>query len=339
MIVLVVGAGILLVFFSQFLNTSDIDKDICKTSVISRATLPVAKGYVPLKCQTEKICITGKLIKGDCEEFENEDNVLSIRVGNNAKGLDQVHKVYAQETLGCWELMGQGKVSIFSQAVAENYGVGSVYPSCVVCSRIAIDHESLDKVPFENMNVEKYMTTHAIGNSDETYFDRMLGEGYARYTVEQTINLPDPTGELDKDTGEAIFGSEKELETKNLETEVNPGAKVSETGIVFMQITAPEHGSSLVKSIVTVAGVRAGAGFVPGVKKAVSIVGIKVKAIAAILGVVVQQSNVAYNRYVTASYCGDIEFGDARSGCSAVRTIDYDVESITDYCEVIEGFS
>jgi len=47
---------------------------------------------------------------------------------------------------------------------------------------------------------------------------------------------------------------------------------------------------------------------------------------------------VTYNRAVTASYCDDITIGsDARSGCSVIRTTDYNVGDILEYCSVIES--
>jgi len=168
-ILILVGLGILIFAVTNLFTQNDVDKNTCHFSVISRGSTPsLAKGYVPLRCKTEKICITGELFGGECDEFKGEKGVTKIRVSNSAvQGLEQVQKIYAQSMLECWELMGEGKVSLFSQGAAENFGVGLVYPSCVVCSRIAIDKNSLDGVEFENMNINEFRKSNLPINMEK----------------------------------------------------------------------------------------------------------------------------------------------------------------------------
>ena len=48
--------------------------------------------------------------------------------------------------------------------------------------------------------------------------------------------------------------------------------------------------------------------------------------------------NVAYNRAISAGYCGDFEVGsEARNGCSSVRTINYNPEDLSKYCSIVES--
>jgi len=57
-IILVIGFVIVFYFFVMFDWTGRVDKEVCHQSVIYRATLPSVagmKGYVPLKCKTNKI--------------------------------------------------------------------------------------------------------------------------------------------------------------------------------------------------------------------------------------------------------------------------------------------
>ena len=194
-VLILVGLGILVFAATNFFTKTDIDKNTCHFSVISRGSTPsLAKGYVPLRCKTEKICITGELFGGGCDEFKGEKGVTRIRVSDSSvQGLEQVQKVYAQSILECWEMMGEGKVGLFSLGAAKNFGFGLVYPSCVVCSRIAIDKDSLTNVPFENMNINEYMRSHLAPKTEKTYFDYMLGEEYAAsYSVaDNLLNLPD----------------------------------------------------------------------------------------------------------------------------------------------------
>jgi hypothetical protein len=355
-ILLLIGAALLFLVINQFTNVS-IDREACKASIVSRASLPVAgKGYVPLNCRTEKICITGKFFGGNCDELKNAEGVKTIRVGNNEAGLNQIQKIYAESITECWNMMGRGKVSLFAQSTANYYGVGEIYPTCVVCSRIAIDRGSLDSVPFEDMNVREYMMRYAVPGKDVTYFDYILGEGYMPVDIGDSVSIADVeeveigNGE-DERTGLESGDDKEDFVAKELEGD---GRKIPETAIVFMQITAPGHLkviASTAASAVGIAGVGgatvASVSFVPGVKQIVkkaggavvrAVGGVKL-TIAAVVGFVYQQASVSHNRAVAASYCGSMEVGsDARDGCSSVRTLDYDLNSISEYCDVIEGY-
>ncbi len=351
-ILILVGLGILIFAVTNLFTQNDVDKNTCHFSVISRGSTPsLAKGYVPLRCKTDKICVTGKLFGGECDEFKGEKGVTKIRVSNSAvQGLEQVQKIYAQSMLECWELMGKGKVSLFSQGAAENFGVGLVYPSCVVCSRIAIDKNSLDGVQFENMNINEYMKSHLVPKTEKTYFDYMLGEDYAAsYTIDNNLlNLPDFNSKKD-DAGNDIDLIKKDqgtlVELADSSTISNTREdNLKETAIVFMQITSPSHGGVIANSAGAVAGIGTAGYFAfgpaflaVGGKAIQGIFSLPGLVIATILGVA-QQGSVTVSRGVSAGYCGDVEVSsDARSGCSAVRTINYDLESIAEYCQVIEG--
>ncbi|MEA3329162.1 MAG: hypothetical protein U9Q06_00270 [Nanoarchaeota archaeon] len=334
-ILIILGMVLILAFLYNFFSTADIDREVCHDSVIIRATVPtIAQGYVPLKCQTEKICITGKILgKGNCEEFANVKGVKTMRVSNSEKGLNQIQKVYAEEMVECWNMMGRGKASIFSQAAATYFGVGDVYPVCVICSRIAIDKESLDKVNFENMNLDNYMKTRAVPGTTKSYFDFMVGEGYAQHTIDPNLKLPMTETKIVEGTQQTnAVGEEGEVNVGNLE---GGGELTAETAILFMQITAPDREKVIRNTLVSMVGVG---GYVPGAMKIVKIVGGKVTLGLAVIFGAYQQASITINRAVTAGYCGDVEFGsDARDGCSVVRTTNYDLESISKYCEVIEG--
>jgi len=171
-ILLVVGFGIILFIYSQLAFEGQVDREICHESVILRGTLPDTLGLkdaAPLKCKTSKICVRGKKIfgKGECEEFTNADSVIN----NNVNDLTQIEKLISQEIVGCWRMMGEGKISLFSESAAE-YGFGDVYPSCVICSRIAFDKESLAEkgIDIEERNVLNYMLTHKIPNGEKSYY-------------------------------------------------------------------------------------------------------------------------------------------------------------------------
>ncbi len=344
LIISVVGFSIILFSYYQLSYSGVIDRQVCHNSVIFRATLPLGSNYLPLKCATEKICISGKVIgKGDCNEFENEKSYLTMRVSNNPESLEKIERIYAREILSCWRAMGEGKVSLFGGNLADTFGIKSVYPSCVVCSRIAVDEGSLDKISFNEMDIYEYMLIHKALETDKTYLELISSDIKTGFTINDLdveklneVKYHEGEGDEEKEVGEVITANG---EFKDFLIENNP----SETAIVFMQITAPGHGSSLKNSLISAFGLGIGTSFATrGYAGKLIVQGVKsapiIASVAVVAGIGAQQINVAYNRAFTATNCDDISIGsDARSGCSVVRTMNYDISDISQYCSIIES--
>jgi hypothetical protein len=339
LIILLIGFAIILIFYYQLDWSGRVDKEVCHQSVIYRATLPGFAGvreYVPLKCKTEKVCITSGLIGGKCSEFENSKGVVKVKVNN----IEQVEQYLARSILECWKMMGEGKVQIFGNWLAENYGIGGVGSSCVICNRIAFDEKRLGDagIDLEEMDVMEYMQTHAIPNGDISYYAYLAGQG-GKISVKEKIEiaeLEEIKGEL-KETENIESFDVKDFSNENLDDS-------SELSIMFMQITAPSH-LGVIENTLELGGISLASGFVTSpvlTAKALgkAIAGWKITLpILAILGVY-QHGMVAANRAVTAGYCGDVSLGsDARDGCSVVRTINYNEQDLADYCSIIESIS
>jgi len=355
-ILLVVGFAIVFYFFVMFDWTGRVDKEVCHQSVIYRATLPSVAGvkeYVPLKCKTNKICITSGLIGGSCKEFENLTGITKMKVSNT----EQIEKIIAGEIVDCWKTMGEGKVQVFSQWLAEQYGVGSVGSSCVICNRIAFDSVSLEKagIDLSKIDVMKYMQTHAIPDQDISYYGYLSGQG-GKISV-GGIEAIELTNEERKNIQEFLeanknqLGNLGEYKLVNAEENLDMNNKSDELAIMFMQVTGPSHEevfTNTLKAGLVVLGVggyyKSGA-FISSkissgkiISKTILTPFTKIVAIAAVIGLVAQQGSVAANRAVTAGYCGDVSTGsEARDGCSVVRTVNYNVGDISQYCSVIES--
>jgi len=347
-VLLVIGFVILLYFLFKFLWTPTVNNEVCHQSVIIRGTAAsvslLAEDYVPLKCQTAKYCITTKLIgKGNCEEFKGE-SYSSVRV----KNVEDIDQFISREILGCWKMMGEGRLSLFTQYLAKKYGVfGTVYPTCVFCSRIAFDKESLKGMDLSGINLLDYMSKHKPPESDLTY-SKYFGESKAgiSFNFQNAISgiTVDNNGMI---TAVETKGAQLELTALSGEDIKKLEAKDiydKELTVMFMQISAPGYWESA-KNIFKDAGFTA-AGTVlilPVFKIFKTVVGIVGKGGAITLGLlaagaVYQVGSVAHNRAVTATYCGDVSApGEARNGCSAVRTVNYDVNSISQYCSEIES--
>jgi hypothetical protein len=190
-IVLLIGFAIVLYFIYQILFNQQVDREACHQSIIFRATLPAFGGIseaVNLKCKTEKICITSGLIGGSCPDFSGSSGITKVRVSN----IEDIERTIAQSIADCWSMTGEGKVDLFSQWIATNYGFGSVYPSCIICTRIAFDSVSLNKTgltpqKLQTMNVNQYMLTHAMPNKQISYYEFMVGKSPAIVNVKPNL--------------------------------------------------------------------------------------------------------------------------------------------------------
>lgn len=342
-IVLLIGFALLLLIYYQFYWQGQVDTSVCHNSVVYRGTLPSAsKSLIPLKCATTKICITANILQpGNCEEFKNDQGVMTMRVSNNQDGLDQIQKVYADQILSCWSMMGQGKVSLYSDVLSQSFGFKEISSSCVVCARVAIDNNSInkDQIDLSKMNIYQYMNTHLVPGKDVTYFSAMSGNSNsASIALGDKINLPVL---LDAD-GNPIKNSQTNAQLQDLSAESDPN-KPKETAIVFMQVSAPTH-TAVFENDLTALGIGSGTllfsfpKVAVGAAKSLGGIGAIITGVIGIAGFAGQQYMVSSNRAMSAGYCGDVKLGeDARSGCSVVRTLDYNAQGLYSYCKNIES--
>lgn len=337
--ILILGFVVLLFFYTQVDWSGNIDRTICHQSVVYRATLPGfanSKELVPLKCQTQKICITSSFF-GKCDEFDGANGVTKVSVSD----LEDLEQYISQEVLGCWETMGRGELSLFAGGILlDQYSIGDVQSSCVVCSRIAFDDDSLSKsgINRDEMDLFRYMATHKVPGEDISYYEKILGsKGRLALDGEKRTaeNVNTFLAKDSLDNGDSFIFSEPQS---------------NEMAVLFMQVTSPEW-DDIVASDLALLGVgvvtnNAIGSFIPKIFSG-GIVGSVVQGIskraliiAAIAGVAVQTYNYYENRGITASYCGDISVGgESRSGCSVVRTTNYNVNDLSQICGKIESIS
>ena len=329
----IIGFAIVLSFFFIINWGDEVDRTTCHQSVIYRGTLPTlgdVKAYVPLKCKTGKYCVSSKK-SGECEELKNAEDVSVVKVSDK----EEIERFIARDILECWKMMGEGKVSIFSDWLNEKFGIGSTYPSCVICSRIAFDKENLESsgIKLDEVNVREYMLTHTAPGKEVSYAKYLAGEnGKVSAGALGDVELR----ELLEVDGELVF-DEENLDEDSEEVIDNP-----EVAVMFMQISAPS-GSDVFKNTLSVMGVGLGAAFFTSpklVSKAVfSQAGVAVGVLAGV-GLIAQQLNVEGNRAVTAGYCDVVSVGEeARQGCSVVVSTDYDASSISQYCKKVESIA
>lgn len=337
-IIVVIGFAILLFFYSQIAWTGNIDRTVCHQSVIYRATLPEfanAKELVPLKCRTEKICLSSSSF-GKCKEFEGAKGITTIKISD----VEDIEKVLAQEILSCWETMGEGKLSLFSGGVLlDNYGIGDIQSSCVICSRISFDDESLrkSKIDKDKINVFNYMSTHKVPNKDISYYNKILGNSGSL-----SINENERIKNIDSVLNEPVLDGENVF--------IPSDSNSNDLTVLFMQATSPKWQDIIAGDLallgIGAVGSKTTGSFIPKTISGNKLVGkatgfaARFAFVAAIMGIAYQVNNYWENKGITASYCGDVKVGDdAQQGCSVVRTMNYNANDIVQFCGKIESIS
>jgi len=341
-IIAILGFLVLLGFFVYYqLNWSGrINEEVCHQSVIYRATAPTVGGinqYIPLKCQTQKFCITTGLIGGECEEFKNTEGVARVKVSSGVDGKRQIEKFMTQEMIDCWSMMGEGKVEVFGDWLAD-YAIKGIGSSCVVCSRIAFDKTSLDeaKVPYKEINVLTYMRTHKVPGKEYTYFDYLSSQnGKMSFNNLQQEAFPVvPIEEVYKD-GKFVIPEQTDFRQATLPT--SKDQEINELGIMFMQVSSPS-GTDVLKNYLQAMELNAVGSFILAPR--LTVLALKSPVTWIVLGVfaVYVGTTVVSNQAFAVGHCADLETKDgAKRGCSAVRIVDYGQEDLKQYCSIIES--
>lgn len=162
LLIAVISFGIGLMALSLVDFGGSTERDICKLSVLTRATSPdIAQSVIPLKCRTEKICLTDKLFGGCEEQFAGEENVVRVRLsGTDSQKKLKIEEISANAMYDCWNMMGQGKLDLFGKA-AESFGWDVTQPTCVICSRVAVDKDVNPEI-LNSVDINTYMRAHQV---------------------------------------------------------------------------------------------------------------------------------------------------------------------------------
>lgn len=121
-IILIVSFIVLLYFMFQLDFRNESDGEICRNSVVLRASSQVPADSVPLKCSRSDVCITSD---GSCDGMVNPEKF-------KVKSKEEVYEVLANEMADCWWMYGQGKYDyIGDTTLKKNY--------CSICSQVLFD--------------------------------------------------------------------------------------------------------------------------------------------------------------------------------------------------------
>ncbi len=207
-VVVIIASFLVILFFYYMYNwKGEINKQTCHESVILKASMPEVLdrpvANLPLRCQTDKICITGKVFGGECSGFVGEKVSVARVSSNKEKQLEDIKGIIANSLYDCWSMMGEGKLNIFSREFQLVKGYNS---RCVICARIDFDAELKEKLKEEYPEgipgLSEYLDNTPVLNKNTNYSQFLTGfKGERPYGKEL---------EGVKDTGPDLFGIEQQ---------------------------------------------------------------------------------------------------------------------------------
>ncbi len=365
-VIVVGGAVVVLIAMGAIyaLLSEQDDKEVCRLSVLERATVPsFAQQAVGLECTPEKICITTDK-KEKCKQFAGEKNIRYVEIdmpkdnserelGKFKKAKETIEMEAANAMYDCWKMTGEGKLDIFTSrdgSVAQlaidkvtDYASSGAMPKCIVCSRVAISDALYKK--------DEELKKSSVGTSG---LQTSPGQG-----VLEQVNVNDYMGRT-KIKGTtltylAVFTGDKNIGgygdfgvTENTDGQ-KTFAFANQIAFVFMQIRvtdiSPEksYWNNLKNNLIV-----GGVGMLTGP-------GALIKAVSGPIGFMIgwasvgatshnfaakTESNVKSSQLIAAASCSDFEstLPDA-IGCSIVKGVQWeDINSINKLCSGgIEG--
>lgn len=357
-IVLAIAGFIVVLIFLAILfeDRGGGERELCKFSVLTRATSPIdsLQASIPLKCTTEKICISESGKKDACKQFAGEENKKPVKLkGTVDEKARKIEETYANAMFDCWNMMGEGKLNVFS---GSEFGGGvvsssldvftnvlgfteSIKSSCVICSRIALADDLFeeDGKPGEvlkKVDTNRYLRNEFIPNSNEKYVDYFADEQVRGFLDDEFFERGRNLEKINKQ-GEVV-GVEKTYEKPK---------PTNQMAFVFMQIlTEDEDPIKAALDDGAAAGfIFAGTVIATPLGKVLTFVTWKLQALAAV-AITLGTAGFSYfrergNQVLAAGYCG--KFTGERElshGCSLLTPVDYnDVSQINDLCFILEG--
>jgi hypothetical protein len=332
LILIIAGIGIILAaMFLIFDFGNQSETEICRLSVLKRATVPESiQPYVPIKCKTQKICLNGGK---ECDEFLGIDKVQNIKVrGNNIKDNAKViEKATADAMYDCWSMMGEGKLDLFG-GYSGSRALSTKEPVCIICSRLAISGDISGEV-LDETNVHDYIEKNQVPGKSISYLNAFTDRGVSSYPS------------IDEEIFENAWGDNKD---DSLGIKADEGNR--EIAFVFSQIRPEGYSESFGKLAKDGLILSGGAFMVPGVgkfagtillKAVTTVPGLFVTGIVGAAGAGYAANNVYQGKVLAAGYCGSftstVEEGKSK-GCSLVSAVPYSVDNINALCPgKIEG--
>lgn len=374
----IIGFIVVLVFVGGLflLLKGSSEDDLCKLSILSRATSPIesVQEAIPIKCTTKKLCF-GQGNEKCNQQFAGEKKINFVKLPkingindkeNIKKASRIIEKESAEKMYECWKLMGEGKLDLFN-GVKEQIGFKKKGTSCVICSRLAIDSSINDEIVKElgmEIDINEYMRTAPIVQGSKlTYLQAFLNskdvQGYSKVeegifgnskSIEDNYNKEVYDGQIDEAKEEIdrkLLEEDKkkfeEIRKKFIESENKDGKPNREIAFVFMQIKSVSA-KEVLGTMAGVGGTFAGSVFMTPVVKNIATrivftpIGGIITGGALALTAGYGVWNAKQGQLTAANYCGEFTSNEkSKEGCSMVQGLNYNEKEINSLCDNIEG--
>ena len=243
----------------------------------------------------------------------------------------EIAKTSADAMLNCWKLMGEGKLDLFGSFWTQS-GWDEAKPTCVICSRIAVD-ESVGKEVLERVDINKYMRENVIPELGVNYISAFTGGGAVSY-VKVDIAKENAFKEFIKEN--------KAKGADGREIVLSESRENRELAIVFAQFKPPKV-SDVLKTMGGIGGTVAGLTFISPISSVVRpIVMNPVGGGLVVAGVLAAGGYGMYNavqgQLAVPSYCGKfVSNRENIEGCSMIQGINYNTHDFKLLCPQVEG--
>lgn len=345
LILAIAGFVVILLFILAFNSGTYTEDEVCKLSVLTRATSPQAvNDYVPLKCTTKKLCLTDG--SGKCEvSFAGENPEVIKLPSNRNDSLKKIEETSANAMYDCWNMMGQGKLDLFNGGIWKSAGLTTQdIPVCVICSRIGYD---VKEETLSDVDLAYYLSHTKVPGGSITYTKAFTDPGMSSYAGADTDSLKNLESNEKLSLKVITRDSKTGLTSKGTEAlgvigEEKP--RRVELAVVFTQIKVPKSYWDQLNTLLGTGIALAGTSFImaPGTtSKAIGAAAghFVITGIAAGGVVAYSMYNVYAGKVAAAGYCDKFTTSkeDTAGGCSGVQIIPYDVKAINSICGGIEG--
>ncbi len=328
LILALVGFIILLVFLYTIFNNQNVsDSELCRVSVLTRATAPdISQASLPLKCRTSKICISLSGKQNECPQFIGESNVENIRLsGDESQMRNTIEQTLANNMYDCWKMMGTGKLDLYGSAW-KSFGLSESdlgKATCVICTRVALGNDVVAAKLPEKVNLGEYLKQQKLPPDYRiSYLDAFTDMQFNSYPSVEQVN-----SYLSGNDPKKISVSQTGLEG------ISSGNQLA---IVFAQNKPKAWQDVATNWAYGIFGTELKA---PGGLKTGLVLGLAEAGIAAY-----SISNAFAGEYAAAVQCRGVVASESvlkesisnddrfRHGCSLIQTLPYNVRDINTLC-------
>ncbi len=186
-IILITSFIVVLTFLFLLDFPEESEKELCRNSVLSKASPISGIKETPLNCYTSYVCITED---GSCEGMVDPRK-------EKVKTLNETYEVLANEMADCWWMYGEGKINyIEKEFVRDNY--------CSICNQILFDDSLKNIEGIEDGNISKNKLYNYLIEED---YNEDVSYALYLFGADGLIYLKDAL-EKGEDFGEIRIGKE-----------------------------------------------------------------------------------------------------------------------------------